>query len=132
MQSETVLGSWIGVWLAIAADLALQLFGVPLQVVLAAAMGAFGARSFLPPIGFWPALGSSSLWTAAGAICAQLLLALANAFVSKEIPIAALAGVALVGAAGGQLFVPVIIPVIRDRLPGAVNAWFDRFGKGKE
>lgn len=68
-------------------DFALQLFGVPLQVVVASAAGAGLARAFMPPVvdgkpvGFWKSLGLSAMWTAIGCAGAPIAQAVAPAVV---------------------------------------------------
>jgi uncharacterized membrane protein YeaQ/YmgE (transglycosylase-associated protein family) len=95
-------------WLAVAAEAALQLFGVPLPVVLAALTGACGARVFLPPTSFARAAGQSLFWTIAGAIGAQFGLWLVEHFLDGKPPGSALAFVALVMAALGQRVAPIL------------------------
>lgn len=119
----------LGAYFSGAQEVVLQVFGVPLPVVLAAATGAFGARSFLEPVGFWRALSASLMWTAVGAFCTALGLWLFGLWIGREVPTTATAGVALFIAAGLELLVPVVLPVIRLRVPGLVNSFFDRFNK---
>ena len=98
----------MGTGFCIAADVAVQLFGVPLPVVLAALTGALGARVFLPPVSFWRAVAMSVFWTFAGAFGAQLALWLASKFISGTSPSGALAGVALLVAFLGQRVAPIL------------------------
>jgi hypothetical protein len=97
-----------GAWLSVAADVAMEIFGVPLQVVLAALTGAFGARVFLPPVAFWQAAGATVLWTAMGSFLPQLGMWIAASWISGTPPQGALAGVALLIAFGGQRVAPII------------------------
>jgi hypothetical protein len=94
--------------LCAAADVALQIFGVPLQVVLAALTGALGARVFLPPASFWRAAVMAVFWTFAGAFVAQLALWVASIWMSGTPPPGVLAGLALLVSAGGQRVAPIL------------------------
>lgn len=101
-------GSAAGSWLCMAADVAIQLFGVPLPVVLAALTGALGARVFLPPVSFWRAAAMAVFWTFAGSLGAQLALWVASLWLSGTPPPGVLAGLALVVAAAGQRVAPIL------------------------
>jgi hypothetical protein len=94
--------------LCAAADVAVQFFGVPLQVVLAALTGALGARVFLPPQPFWRAACMAFFWTFAGSFGAQLVIWLVELWADKSPPPGALAGIALVTAALGQRVAPIV------------------------
>lgn len=100
--------SAIGTGISVAADVALQLFGVPLPVLLAALTGALGARVFLPPVAFWRAAAMSLFWTLAGAFLAQLALWAVQKWLNGSAPTGALAGVALVISALGQRIAPIL------------------------
>lgn len=101
-------GSALTTGICIAADVAVQLFGVPLQVVLAALTGALGARVFLPPVSFWRAVTIAVFWTFAGALGAQLALWVASLWLSGAPPPGVLAGLALGVAAAGQRVAPIL------------------------
>ena len=58
--------------LSFVSEVAMQLLGVPLPVVMAAAAGAGAARSFMEPVGFFRALSITVLWTIIGCTCAPL------------------------------------------------------------
>lgn len=111
------------VW-ASAKEVALELFGVPLQVLLAAVVGAFLARTFQSSIGYLRALGGSVAWAIAGTILAQLVLALVGAWVDKEISTGALSGVAFLISGGGQFLAPVIVK----EAPEALKRWLRAIG----
>lgn len=100
--------SGIGTWMSMASEAAMQLFGVPLPVVLAALTGACGARVFLEPTTFWRALGASVFWTLAGAFGTQLMLWIAAQWLTGTPPAGVQAGVALVTAALGQRVAPIV------------------------
>lgn len=118
--------SAVSAWIAIAADAAMQVFGVPLPVVLAALTGAFGARVFLPPAPFWRSITTTVLWTAAGAFLAQLALWVATAWFTGPPPSGALAGLALVCAFIGQR----CAPILWERGGAALARMLDQIGKG--
>lgn len=101
-------GSAISTAICMAADVAVQLFGVPLQVVLAALTGALGARVFLAPTTFWRAAVMAVFWTFAGAFGAQLALWIASLWLSGTPPSGVLAGLALLVSAGGQRVAPIL------------------------
>lgn len=103
-----VAASAAGTWISLAADVALQLFGVQLPVLLAALTGALIARVFLPPAPFWRAVATSTLWTLAGAFLAQLGLWIASTWLGAEPPQGALAGIAMVCAGLGQRVAPIV------------------------
>lgn len=98
-----------GAWLALVKEWVAELFGVPLPVFLAAEAGAFGARAFLPAAPFWRAFFVSQLWAIAGTATAQLALWVAAKWLEGGTPPpGALAGVALLIAALGQRFAPIL------------------------
>lgn len=113
--------------LCLAEDVALQLLGVPLTVVLGALTGALGARYFLPAVAFWPAAAGATIWTVAASILAEFARwALASA-IDKPVPAGALAGIALVTAALG----PFIVPVLVERAPAALRRILDSIKGGQ-
>lgn len=98
----------VGSFLAGLAEVAQQLFGVPLPVLLAAMTGACGVRVFLPPAGFWLAFSSSVFWTFTGAFSAQFVLWLTGKYLEGSPPSGALAFMALLTSAFGQRIAPII------------------------
>lgn len=105
--------SGIGAGFAIVKEIALEIFGVPLPVVLAAATGALWARATQPQQTFLRALWATVAWTATGAFLAALARYLLGAGlgtvgVTAEIPGAALAGLALLITWLGPKLAPVI------------------------
>lgn len=125
-QGALACAAAAGSWLAFVKDLALELLGVPLPVVLLALTGAAGARFFSPPSPFWPGLVATSLWTIAGCGVAQLALWGTGQFVGGIAPAGALAGVALLVT----FFGPTLVPVIRERGAAALARWFDSIRNG--
>lgn len=104
--------------------IALELFGVPLPVILAAATAAFAARSFLPPTSYPRALVAGMVWTLVAVFLSNLAIAVAGIWLDKELPAAALAGVALLIAGLGQL----LWPVLREKLPPLLARYLDGLG----
>lgn len=97
-----------GTLLTTLADAALQLFGVPLPVVLASLTGALGARVFLPQGPFWRAVAAATFWTITGSMGAQSVLWLAGWALSTSPPAGAAAFAALLLAALGQRVAPIL------------------------
>ncbi len=103
---------------------ALELFGIPLAVLLAAAVGAFGARVFLAETTFGRALVTGSGWMLAGGWLAELAGALAHRYLENGLPNAAMPAVALVLACLGQR----LAPVVWDSSGVLVKSWLDKLG----
>lgn len=121
-----------GAWLAMASQAALELFGVPLPVVLAALTGACGARVFLEPTTFWRAVSASLFWTIAGSIGAQLVLWLVGLWAGGTAPGGVLAGVALASAALGQRVAPIIWQSGGAALQRKLDSLFNSKPKGEQ
>lgn len=102
----------------------LELLGVPLPVVLAAATAAFAARSFLPPTTYVRALSEGLAWTLIGVFLSNLGLAVISVWTGKESSSTILAGVALLIAGLGQ----ICLPVIAAKLPTAIGRRIDQLG----
>lgn len=113
-----------GAILADAGEIALQLVGVGLPVVLAAFTGAFLARAYAPPANFWRALGASCLWTVAGCAAAPGFGLLASKF-GIELSAVPLALAALVVALIG----PMLLPIAMGRLRAFAQAKADKWGQ---
>lgn len=124
-----VAGTAACTWFAVAAEVAMQIFGVPLPVLLASLTGALGARVFLPQQPFWRALFVSVFWTFAGAFGAQLVLWLASAWLEKPPPPGVLAGVALLAAALGQRVAPILWNKGGEALERRLDGLFRKEGK---
>jgi hypothetical protein len=110
--------------LATIKGVALELLGVPLPVVLAAATAAFAARSFLPPTTYPKALCGGIVWTLIGVFLSSLVLSIVAAWTGQEPASAALAGVALLIAGLG----PLLWPVVKEKCPQVAGRWMDRLG----
>ncbi len=108
-------------------DVAMDVMGVPLPVVLAAIAGAFGARSYLAPVGFVRGVSGSMLWALIACGCAPLAQTIIAAMSGWQLPTTALSGVAVLIAAGGQ----IAAPVVAEELPHLVRRCFAKFGGGQ-
>lgn len=126
IAGATAAVSGSGAVLATLQGWVLELFGVPLPVLLASAAGAFGARVFLPEAPFWRALALSTFWTFAAAWLAELVRWGLARSLNGEMPTGALAGVALLVAAMG----PRLAPVVMDKGTAAVGRWLDSIRRG--
>lgn len=111
------------------ADAALQLFGVPLQVVLASLTGSLGARVFLSPAPFWRAAAASAFWTVTGAISAQVVLWGIGKLLTDAPPGGTLAFFALLVAALGQRAAPIIWERGGAALERGLDGLFNKGGK---
>lgn len=119
--------SGLGAYFTLAQDAVLQLFGVPLPVMLAALTGACGARVFLPPSPFWTAAVSSIFWTLAGAFLPQMVIWVASQWIKAAPPAGVIAGVALMVSALGQR----VAPIVWTKGGDALGRIFDGLGKEK-
>lgn len=100
----------VGTALAMAGELATQLLGVPLPVVMGAAAGAGIARSLMDPVGFVRALLVTGAWTIAGCVGAPLAQAgLGKAGLELALTPNVLAGLAALVAAS-PFWVPRVWP----------------------
>ena len=109
-----------------AGDVATQLLGVSLPVVLGAVAGACLARAYAPTIGFMSAIAASAVWTVAGCVLAPLVPSVAKLALAKfagvdgfELPAAALAGVALCISLFGPLLLPLVIEKAKAKFQGS-------------
>lgn len=108
------------VW-AIANDAAAALFGVPISVLLAAAAGAFFARTFTPASSFLATMRGGIGWTLAGAYSIPLIMHLAG------LPSSIAASAAFVLSCVGQLLAPKVVPMLIEMSPVWIRSWLDRF-----
>lgn len=109
-------------WWLTAKEIALELFGVPLQVLFAAAVGALLARTFTTQdesAGYFRALVGSIAWALSGTILAQLMLTLLSAWLGKDASVGVLSGVAFLISGTGQFFAPVVVK----EGPEALRRW---------
>jgi hypothetical protein len=111
---------------SIANDAAQAVFGIPIGVVLAAAAGAFFARTFTPASSLGATLRGWAAWTLAGAYT----LPLAMHLMGWPQPIAA--SVAFILSCALQLIAPAVVPMIVRNSPEWVRAIVDRWtGRSK-
>lgn len=103
-------------------DVSAAFLGVPLPVVLAAMTGAWFARSLAPAANFISALFRTMGWTIVGCVLAPLGQFSVKHFWSADLPTAALAGLALIISGG----LPMVLPIIQQKLPDIVGSWLDR------
>ncbi len=96
-------GSAAGAALAFVKEWAAELFGVSLPVLLAAETGAFGARSFMPPVGIVRAFVGAQAWAFIGAFGADGLRALVAGATGFTLPGGTMPLAALLIAGGLQL-----------------------------
>lgn len=106
-------------------DLSLQLLGVPLPVLLAAAAGAWIARAYTPAGNFFAAAVATFGWTIAGCVLAPLAAWAIGYWSGKQMPNNVQAGLALVVSVA----LPLVLPVIREKLPAIVSAALERLQK---
>jgi len=122
-KMPTVCGAvagWLIAALSFVGEVAMQLLGVPLPVVMAAAAGAGAARSFMDPVGFMRALWQTVVWTiigCTGAPAAQWAIRQATSSwgTSVELPLNTMAGAAAV-LASAPWWGPKVWPFIAARL----------------
>lgn len=118
--------SGAAVLISTAQEVASAVFGVPLPVVLAAAIGAFGAQSLMPKTSYMGALVVCIFWTLIGTACAQLALWIVTFWISKEMPPGAMTGAALLVAGGGRF---LLTHDILERVRAALGRLVDNIGK---
>lgn len=105
VSAVTASTSGVAAWWTTAKEIALELFGVPMQVVLACATAAFGALSFQSETTYLKTMRAGVVWTGVGTYGAQLGLSVIGSYLGVEVPTGALAGAGMVVAGGGALFV---------------------------
>jgi hypothetical protein len=119
-------GSGAATVLSMVGEVALQILGVPLPVVLAAGTGAWIARSYTPAANLLTALVGTAGWTLAGCFTAPFAQWIVKSFSGSEMPTNALAGIALCVS----LVLPMVVPIVRQKLPEVIGARLDRW-KGR-
>lgn len=128
MTAAIAATSGLGAWWATASQVALELFGVPIQVVVAALTASFAAQTFRPLAGVLPTLGSGVLWAMIGSFGTHFAgVALGN-WLGITVPAGAHAGVAMIisGAA------PFLAPVLIKEGPAALTRWLRNIAKDKQ
>lgn len=117
-----------GAVLTAAGDVALQILGVPLPVVLAAIAGAMLARAYLPPVGFFKAAARVLGWVVLGCALAPSAQAIVAKVLSGALPTNALAGMAAIVAAAEAW--PMLLRWLRAEFPGVWTRIFGAKGGG--
>lgn len=103
------------------------IFGVPIPVLLAAMTGACIARSYVPARNYFAAISATLGWTVVGCSLAPLAQAIVKKYLELDLPTNAMAGVALVAAAG----LPLVMPIIVEKVPEIIRAKLDSWKGGK-
>jgi len=111
-------------WLAAAGEVAVQLLGVPLPVVVGATAGALLARGSQDPAPFWKAGLRTSLWIVVGCVCAQGAQAVLAWAMGAVLPIGVLGFAALLFSGLG----PKLWPVLTDQAPLVLRRWLKTIG----
>lgn len=106
-------------------DIALELFGVPLPVVLACATAAFGALSLRSSTSYGGTLWAGTVWTAIGTWGAQFALSLIGGWMGVAIPHAAIAGGGMALAGFGAMFATRANAA---KAQAAMGRWLDGLG----
>ena len=123
IAATSALGSW---WL-IAGQVVIEIFGVPIQTVIAAITASFAAQTFRPVTGLARTLGSGALWAMVGSFGANAASVAALAWHNITVPGGALAGVAMLIAGSA----PFIMPVLIKEGPEIVQRWLQNRAKDK-
>lgn len=126
--AATATVSGVATWWATATEVASALFGVPLQVVLAAVTGAFAARSFQIGTTYIKSLGGGIIWAVIGIFCCQIAIWLMTRVIGEPPPMGAAAGAALIVSAGGQM---LITPKLIEKVKRAVARYVDGLWRNK-
>lgn len=114
------LGSLAGSFWAIANEATRAIFGIPVGVFLAAAAGAFFARTFTPASSFAATLRGWVGWTLAGAYTIPLAMHLSGW------PSSIAASAAFVLSCALQLLAPVVVPMIVRNSPDWIRTWLSK------
>lgn len=123
-SAGVAVASGAGGVIATVQNVALELLGIPLAELMAAAVGAFGARVFLPETTFQRALATATGWTLAGGWLSELAGVLAHRYLENGLPAAAMPAVAMLLACLGQRFAPIVWTNGGE----AFKRWIDRLG----
>lgn len=108
-------------WWSLIGDAAVQLLGVPLPVALAAATGAFLARTYQMATPLLHAIAGSSCWVVGACALAPLAAPLAEKYAGMALPTGALAGAAFAISLGGPLALQLGIGYVRGKFGLAVQ-----------
>jgi len=111
-------------WLSAAGEVAVQLLGVPLPVVVGATAGALLARGTQEPASFLQAGLRSLLWIVIGCVCAQGAQAILGWALGAALPVGVLGFAALLFSGLG----PKLWPVLTDQAPLVLRRWLKTIG----
>jgi hypothetical protein len=111
-------------WMSTVGNVAVQLVGVPLPVVIAALAGALLARVYLPPLPFGAALLRAFLWLLVGCIGSQGVAEIITVTASISVPVGLLGGLAMLVSGLG----PKLWPVLVEQAPLMLKHWLAKFG----
>jgi hypothetical protein len=128
-----------GTFWSLIGDVAVQLLGVPLPVALAAATGAFLARTYQDAQPILRALSGSFCWVVGGCALAPLAGPVAEKYAGVTLPAGALAGMAFAIALTGPFVLVHGVDYLKRKLglqqsgpasisPGATGATSDQKG----
>jgi hypothetical protein len=105
-----------GTWWSLLGDAAVQLLGVPLPVVLAAATGAFLARTYQVAQPILRAVAGSASWVVGACALAPLAAPIAEKYAGIALPAGALAGAAFAIALAGPFALQHGVSYARSKL----------------
>jgi hypothetical protein len=108
-------------WWSLLGDVAVQLLGVPLPVVLAGATGAFLARTYQAATSFGRAFAGSASWVVGACALAPLADPIAQKYAGIVLPAGALAGAAFAIALAGPFLLRFGIDQLHKRFGGPVQ-----------
>lgn len=128
VSSAIAATSALGTWWAAAAEIATEIFGVPIQVVIAAITASFTAQTFRPMASVAATLCSGTLWAMIGSFGANFTAIALGAWFNVTIPSGAHAGVAMIIAGAA----PFLAPVLAREGPAAVARWLRNIAKDKQ
>jgi hypothetical protein len=106
-------------WWSLIGDAAAQLLGVQLSVALAAATGAFLARTYQAAAPLLHAVVGSACWVVGACALAPLAAPLAEKYGGLTLPAGVLAGAAFAIAIGGPLALQLGVGFVRRKFGGA-------------
>lgn len=106
-------------------EIVLELFGVPLPMLLACATVTFGALSFRSGMTYVRTLGAGIVWTVVGSAGAQLAIWLMGKWLGGDAPTAALTGIGMLVSGLGAL---LVTPENVEKARTAFGRRIDRIG----
>jgi hypothetical protein len=119
--------------LASAQQVALELFGFPLPVLLAGIVGALIAASYLPKISVWRLIVGVLAWAFLAAACSEFLRWAIGAWSGKDLPPSVAVGIAGVTGLVLQFAAPSLPEILRwaaARVQALIERLTDRISGG--